>query len=192
MTPRGLSIAVAVLLAGILGVGFYALHLKRKAQQLQPISGDTRPVAPPAVGSPAQVTLAMANDRDGTLASESAQIILPNDATKRAKEILRALVARYRDRTSPHSLGPGADINEVFVTGKLAVIDVNAAFANSHPSGILTEELTLASLAQTLAANFPGVTEVKLLVDGQERTTLAGHADLSEPYDVVAAARLLK
>jgi hypothetical protein len=25
---------------------------------------------------------------------------------------------------------------------------------------------------------------MKLLVDGQERTTLAGHADLTDPYDV--------
>jgi len=46
-------------------------------------------------------------------------------------------------------------------------------------------------MAQTLAANLPGVTQMKLIVDGKERTTLAGHAGLAEPYAMADAAKLV-
>ncbi len=73
----------------------------------------------------------------------------------------------------------------------MAVIDLNAAFANGHRSGVLVEELTVVSLVQTLSANIPGITRVKILVDGKDRDTLAGHADLSNFYDVPAVAQVV-
>jgi spore germination protein GerM len=66
----------------------------------------------------------------------------------------------------------------------VAVIDLNAAFANTHRSGVLVEELTVASLIHTISANIPGILKVQILVEGNERDTLAGHADLSSYYDV--------
>jgi hypothetical protein len=59
---------------------------------------------------------------------------------------------------------------------------VNAAFADQHRSGILVEELTVASIVKTVGANINGVTSVRFLVDGKERETLAGHADLTDSY----------
>jgi spore germination protein GerM len=70
------------------------------------------------------------------------------------------------------------------------VIDVNAAFANGHRSGILEEELTVASMIQTLTANIPDILQVKILVEGRDRETLAGHADLSDSYDAGAVSQL--
>jgi len=52
------------------------------------------------------------------------------------------------------------------------------------------EELTVASLIHTISANTPGILKVKILVDGKERDTLAGHADLSDFYDVTAVNQL--
>jgi hypothetical protein len=37
-------------------------------------------------------------------------------------------------------------------------------------------------LARTLGANLNGTSEMNLIVDGHERDTLAGHADLTETY----------
>jgi len=42
------------------------------------------------------------------------------------------------------------------------------------------------SLVKTLAANAPGIQRVRILVEGKTRETLAGHADLSEWFDVTA------
>jgi Sporulation and spore germination len=65
---------------------------------------------------------------------------------------------------------------------ELAVVNLTGAFAASHPSGLETETLTVMSICGTLHANLPRITQVRFLVDGQTRATLAGHADLSRVY----------
>ncbi len=62
--------------------------------------------------------------------------------------------------------------------GELAVIDLHSTFVNQHPSGVEVESLTLRSILGTLHANLPQIEQVRFLVDGQARETLAGHADL--------------
>jgi hypothetical protein len=47
------------------------------------------------------------------------------------------------------------------------------------------------SLIQTLSANLPDILRVKILVEGKERETLAGHADLSAMYDTIAVGQLV-
>ncbi len=64
----------------------------------------------------------------------------------------------------------------------LAVVNLSGSFANHHPSGIETEMLTVLSLCGTLHDSLPSVTQVRFLVDGQPRPTLAGHADLTRAY----------
>jgi hypothetical protein len=163
---------------------FVVLHLKNKAAE-QPQQVWNAPITLPIVGVPAPVTLVLANDNDGTLTRTQVSVQLPQDSAGRLKAVLQALIAKCAEQGSAHPLAPGADVNEVYIVGgNLAIVDVNSAFAESHRSGILVEELTLASITETLAVNAPGITRMKLLVDGKERPTLAGHADLSEPYDV--------
>lgn len=65
---------------------------------------------------------------------------------------------------------------------QLAVVNLSGAFAANHPSGIETEMLTVLSICGTLHANLPRVTQVRFLVDDAERSTLAGHADLTRTY----------
>jgi Sporulation and spore germination len=65
---------------------------------------------------------------------------------------------------------------------ELAVVNLTGPFAATHPSGLETETLTLLSICATLRANLPRVTQVRFLVDGQPRPTLAGHADLTRTY----------
>jgi spore germination protein GerM len=110
---------------------------------------------------------------------------------QRAEELLRALLAIYVDKSSPHPLPIGSDIRSVYLVDPgLAVLDMNAAFADGHRSGVLAEELTIASLIQTVSANIPGILKVKILVEGKQRETLAGHADLSGFFDVSAVNQL--
>jgi len=190
MIPRHLYIAVAVLLLAALGMSAYAWRMRGRAAG-QASSADTRPVVPPATGPTEPVTLFVAYDSVGVLNAQAAQIPLPSDRQQRAEELLRALFALYLDKSSPHVLAPGSDIRSVYLVDPgLAVIDVNAALADGHRSGVLVEELTVASLIHTLSANIPGVLRVKILVEGQERETLAGHADLTDFFDVSAVNQL--
>ena len=190
MIPRHLIIGVSVLLIAALGITIYAWQM-RKTAAAPVASVDARPLAPPVLGPSERVTLFVAHDDDGTLRPESAQIPMPSGRQQRAEELLRALLSLYLDKSSPHVLGPGSDVRSVFLVDPgVAVIDLNSAFADTHRSGVLVEELTVTSLIHTISANTPSVLRVKILIDGQERPTLAGHADLSDFYDVTAVNQL--
>ena len=79
--------------------------------------------------------------------------------------------ATGRQPNSPQSTGP-----------ELAVVNLTSSFVSTHPSGLETETLTVLSICGTLHANLPRVTQIRFLVDGQPRSTLAGHADLTRTY----------
>ena len=192
MIPRHLIIAVAILLAITLGMGFYVLRMRARVDRTDVSAANTQPVAPPVSDSSEQVTLYVAYDDAGVLRPKAVRITLPTGRQERAAEILRALLTLYLDKFSPHPLGPGSDIRDVYLVDPgLAVIDLNAAFADNHRSGVLVEELSVVSLVQTLSANIPGITRVKILVEGNERETLAGHADLSNFFDVPAVTQVV-
>jgi hypothetical protein len=183
--PRSIVIATAVLLVALFGLGFYALHLKHRAEQLQSHVSDARAIAPPAAGPSVQVALLLAHDDDGMLHQDTISIPLPAEPSERARQIVHALLDEYLGDPSPHPLPAHSDANAVYIVGNnLAIVDLNSAFADGHPSGILPEELSIGSIGETLMANMPGVTRVKFLIDGKERDTLAGHADLKTVYDV--------
>jgi len=191
MIPRHLMITVAIMVAVALAMGVYLWHMRGRVQQAEAPVEFARPVAAPVQGPTELVTLYAAYDDPGGLRAQRASIPLPAGRQERAQELLRALLALYLDKSSSHPLGSGAEIRDVYLVDPgLAVIDVNDAFADAHRSGILVEELTVASMVQTLAVNIPGVSRVKILVGGKERETLAGHADLSCTYDVAAVAQM--
>jgi hypothetical protein len=191
MIPRHLLIALAVLLVVVLGMSIYAWNMRKTVAATPAATVDTRPLAPPVAGPTEMVALFVANDEDGSLRPRAAQIPMPSGRQQRAEELLRALMSIYLDKSSPHVLGAGAEVRSVFLVDPgVAVIDLNAAFADTHRSGVLVEELTVASLIHTVSANTPGILRVKILVDGKERDTLAGHADISDFYDVTAVNQL--
>ena len=191
MIPRSLVITVSVLLLAVLGMSFYAWHMRGRAAAVPVVATDTRPVVAPVAGPTEAVTLFVAYDDVGVLRAQSARIPMPSVRQQRAEELLRGLIALYLDKSSPHPLPSGADIRGIYLVDPgLAVVDLNAAFADGHRSGVLAEELTVASFIQTLSANIPGILRVKILVEGKERETLAGHADLSNLFDVSAVNQL--
>jgi spore germination protein GerM len=191
MIPRHLQIAVTVLLAAALGLSIYAWHVRKTVAATPAAPVDTRPLAPPVTGPTEKVVLYVAQDDDGTLRAQPAQIPMPSGRQQRAEELARALISLYLEKNSPHVIGPGTEVRSVFLVDPgVAVIDMNGAFADSHRSGVLVEELTVASLIHTITANTPNILRVRILVDGKQRETLAGHADLSSFYEVAAVDQL--
>jgi len=191
MIPRHLVIGFTVLLVIALCMSIYAWHMRKTVVATTAVSTDTRPLAPPVAGPTEQVVLFVADDQDGSLRAQTASIPMPSGRQQRSEELLRALLSIYFDKSSPHVLGPGSDVRSVFLVDPgVAVIDLNSAFADTHRSGILVEELTVTSLIHTISYNTPGILKVQILVDGKERDTLAGHADLTSYYDVNAVNQL--
>ena len=183
MIPRWLVISVAAMLVLVVAMGLYLQHMRRRALEIEPQTGPL-PVVAPATGPTETVTLYVADDRAGLLRAQAAQIPLPGGRQQRAEELLRALLRIYQQPGAAHPLAPAADLRSVYLFAPgAAVIDLNAAFADQHRSGILSEQLTVNSLVETLAVNVPGVQRVSILIEGKTRDTLAGHADLTQFFD---------
>jgi hypothetical protein len=190
MSSRPLIVGVVLMLTVASLMGAYLWGLRNRAR-IDARASYAQPVEPPAAGPGEPVTLYVADDDPGMLYPEKSTISVSEGRQQRCEELLRALVTLYLDKSSPHLLGPGSEVRNVYlVEPGLAVIDLNADFANGHRSGVLVEELTIASLVETLSANVPGITRVKFLVDGTERETLAGHADLTGAYDVSSVTQM--
>lgn len=177
---RRIVIVLAALAVAAVALGLYALHLKRRVAHDEQIAAEQQMKATlPANGPPEAVTLFVANDREGTLHKTQITVPLPAERSERARAVLQALLGQYLKQSSEHPIGSASDIRQVYLMGDdTAIVDTNSSFADSHPSGVLAEELTVASVVLTLNANDNKIGRVKILVNGQERETLAGHADL--------------
>lgn len=193
MIPRHFQITIALVLLAILISGIVIIRMTHKEEALTLQSAEAAPAAPMVGGKQEHIQLLLAYDEDQALRWRPADVFLPADRNLRARETLRSVLAQYLQTPSPHPLGKGSDIKDVyFISDDTMVVDTTAQFADGHPSGILLEELTIASLIETLTANVPGITKVKFLVDGKERETLAGHADLMSFYQTAAVHEMAK
>jgi len=178
MIPRHVLISFALLLAGIFVLGLYMLSLKHGAETATLNPGDSVVLAPPGSTTSEAVTLYVAYDDLGVLRKRTTTAALPGELPARARAI---------------PIGAGSDVSDVYIVNQsLAVIDLNTAFADGHRSGVWEETLTVDSMIATLSANMPEVKQVKILVDGKERETLAGHADLITVYDTGVVNQLVQ
>lgn len=193
MIPRHFQIAIGFLLAAILISGVLIIQLRHGEETLTRQGAPSGPAAPLLSGKQEKIAMLVAYDDDQALRWREAEVFMPADRGLRAREALRAVLALYLQKPSPHPLGRGTDIRNVYlISDDTLVVDTTASFADGHPSGILLEEMTLASLIETLSANVPGVNKVKFLVDGKERETLAGHADLLSFYQTATVHEMAK
>lgn len=192
MIPRHFQITIAVLLAAVLLSGIVLIKLEQR-EKSKTETAEIVPAALAAEGKPEQIRILVAYDDDRALRWRETESVMPQDRALRAEEVLRAVLAQYTQSPSPHPLSRSAKIEEVFLAGdNTLLVNTNTAFADNHPSGIITEELTIASLIETISANVPGIERVKFLVDGKERETLAGHLDLASFYDTKTVHEMAK
>jgi len=195
MIPRYQKILLGLLLIASLGMGFKLWQLRDRAHKRLLAGESTAPTQAPEVAPAEQATLVAANDLDNSLLPQMHSLPLPADPGARARAVLGKLLDLYAAPDSTHPVpGGAASVAQVFLlpvsgakaaqgsSDQLAVVNLTGTFAASHPSGLETESLTVLSICATIRANLPSVTEVRFLIDGQPRPSLAGHADLTRTY----------
>ncbi len=188
------------MLLGCVGMAAFLLRLRNRAQDRLAAQGMAAPAEMTETATSAQktVTLYVPNDLDDSLTAVEKSISLPEDRNAQARVILENLLEAWRAPDSTHPMNVTAGIDDVYFmpvpqakdaangagnnAGEMAVVDLSGALTTAQPSGIEPETLTLLSMMATLHANLPAVTQVHFLVDGQQRETLAGHADLTRTY----------
>lgn len=218
MIPRYQVVLFAILLAAAAAMGAELWHLRQRAHQRLLAGEVTTPTHAPQVAPEVHATLMIANDADGSLTPRVLALPLPASPNERARAVLGRLLDIYSAPGATHQVpGGAASVLQVFLMPapetaafreaerprhtaarrrppaaasgpEMAIVNLAAAFANNHPSGLETETLTLLSICDTLHANLPRISSVRFLVDGQPRATLSGHADLSRTYLPTEAA----
>lgn len=196
MIPRHQTVLFIFLLAASIIMGVLLWNQLRRAHDRLLRGEDSAPTQAPQVTPAEQATLMVANDADNTVQPRILSLPLPQNPEARAQAILGKLLDLYAAPDAAHAVPGGASsIAQVFLVPiadakgsvmangpQLAVVNLTGAFVAGHPSGLETESLTVLSICSTLNANLPRVTQVRFLVDGQPRVTLAGHADLTRTY----------
>ena len=196
MIPRHQTVLFVILLLASVIMGAVLWNQLRRAHERLLRGQDAAPTQAPLVAPAEQATLMVANDADNSVQPRILTLPLPQNPEARARAVLGKLLDLYAAPDAAHPVPGGANsIAQVFLvpiadgSGKasptspqLAVVNLTSAFAAGHPSGLETETLTILSICATLNANLPRVTEVRFLVDGHTRATLAGHADLTRTY----------
>ncbi|HET6198723.1 MAG TPA: GerMN domain-containing protein [Candidatus Acidoferrales bacterium] len=191
--PQRAKIAVVVLVVAVVAglVYFRVLHQRvaRLARTQSTEEQERREVVAPPISTPtdvvasAQVFWLSATEPD-RLAAVTVQLPLSADPVERAKQLIGALIANP-PTPAQRTLPVGATLLSFYILPNgTAVADFSDALASEMPSGILSEWMAVNSIVQTLAANMPGITRLKILIHGQEAETLAGHVDISGFFDL--------
>jgi spore germination protein GerM len=115
------------------------------------------------------------------LVAESQPVKWAPATDDRVRQVLLALAEGPR-QSPGHPLAASTNVRAVFLASDgTAYVDLsNDLLANITP-GIETESLSVYSIVNSITTNIPSVKRVKILIQGQEVETLAGHADLTDP-----------
>jgi hypothetical protein len=124
-----------------------------------------------------------------SLEATSIELSLSADPVERSKQLLIALMANA-PAPEQRTLPPDATLLAFYIMPNgTAIADFSDALQQETPSGILSEQLAVDSIVQTLGANVNAIRQLKIFIHGQEAETLAGHLDLSGFFPVTSAAQ---
>jgi len=189
--PRGLKIVLVVLAVAVV-IGLISLQpLRRRIRRLgESRSADEQArhaVLAPPISTPTDVTVKAeifwAAGPDN-VAPVEVNLPLSADPVERSRQLLQALISNpptEERRTLPADTTLSAFY---LASDGTAIADFSDAIASELPSGILSEEMAVNSIARTLESNVPGLRRLKILIHGQEVDTLAGNVDLTGFFDL--------
>jgi spore germination protein GerM len=99
-----------------------------------------------------------------------------------AKRTVEELINGPQGELNP-TIPPGVKLRQLYIDGRgTAYVDFTRDLQAKHPGGSGGELLTIYSIVDTLTANFEEIERVKILVEGSEVLTLAGHIDTRHPF----------
>jgi len=196
--PRNLKIILGLLAIAVV-IGLISLHsLRRHIQRLAESRAAEEQarhalLAPP-ISTPTDVTVkaeifwAAGPDR---IAPVEVEIPLSADPVERSRQLLLALIANP-PTAGQRTLPADTTLSSFYILPNgTAVADFSDALSSEMPSGILSEEMAVNSIARTLESNVPGLRRLKILIHGQEAETLAGNVDLTGFFDLNSIAAQL-
>ena len=188
--PRHLQFGLLVFIMFLLGGTAYYYNLQKRIRDLlrsQPESAHPYITENPAYSPTAPVKKVRlffpSITKDGLLEVEEREIHTSDIPSIEAKEIVAELIKGSREGREA-AIPSLTKLREVYVTGVgLSYVDLTREVVDNHPGGLTREISSIYAIVDSLTENVPSIREVQILVDGAEVETLAGHVDLSRPYE---------
>ena len=195
--PAKIKWAIAALGVAVLIGLFYLPRLWRGARDLErPAPSDEqarREIVQPPITTASDVKATaklfwISSSNPSVLESEDVSLPLSADPVQRARQLVNALILSppsTQQRTLPADT---ALLDFYLLPDGTAIADFADTLSTGTPSGIMSEQLAVESITRTLGTSVPQIRRLKILLNGQEADTLAGHVDLTGFFPVRAAA----
>jgi hypothetical protein len=192
--PRGLKIVLGILVVAVV-VGLISLrtlqHRMQRLGQSQAVEEQARhAVLAPPISTPTDVTVrarifwAAGTDKIGPVV---VNLPLSADPVERSRQLIQALIANPPTEVQ-RTLPADTTLLAFYILPEgTAIADFSDVLSSELPSGILSEEMAVNSIARTLESNVAGLRRLKILIKGQEVDTLAGNVDLTGFFDLNSA-----
>jgi spore germination protein GerM len=131
--------------------------------------------------------LYFADKDNGFLIAEERVFEQTEDPVFYGRQIVEALIRGPAKKLGP-TLPDQTTLRALFISeagteGGTCYVDLSADIQEYHPKGITTEMLTVYSIVNSLILNISEIKAVKILIEGKESITLAGHVDLQQPLN---------
>ena len=188
MTPRqwGL-VALTVIAAVTFGIGVMT-GLNRLLTRptlttvaIDPAASPGAPAAAPAVPR-IKATLYFQSEDGLHLVATEREVPLAEGAVAQARSIIEAQLSAEPQAPLLSTIPKGTALRGIFVSQRNEVfVDLDPSIRKAHPGGALQELMTVYTIVNAVLTNLPDLTEVQILIGGQEADTLAGHVDLRRP-----------
>ena len=180
MTNRRYLIGIIVILIVLAGIGFTLIF--DRPDESVPTADRTEKSEPLSTVKGAAANLYF-TDKDGLfLTAESRIVPHAEDPAIRGRHIIEALIkgpAKGLARTMPEA----SALRAIYVTENgRAYVDLKDGIMDHHPGGSKTELMSIYSIVNSLVLNVQAIRSVKILVEGRETMSLAGHVDLRFPF----------
>ncbi|HUL37461.1 MAG TPA: GerMN domain-containing protein [Thermodesulfobacteriota bacterium] len=127
-----------------------------------------------------EVLLYFSDSEGEYLVGEKRKILGKNEAEEEAKETIVELIKGPKGKLIP-TLPPRSRLLTLRISDAgVAKVNFNAALSRDHPGGSSAEMMTVYSIVNSLALNFPRIKRVQILIDGKPIETITGHLSLRQ------------
>ncbi|CAB1058786.1 hypothetical protein D1BOALGB6SA_3543 [Olavius sp. associated proteobacterium Delta 1] len=116
------------------------------------------------------------------LKSELRVMHQPHNPVEFGRAIVEALI-KGPQKGLVRTIPAGTKLRAIYIDpDSVCYVDLSATVKKKHPGGSNSELLTIYSLVNSLILNVTEIKQVKILIDGNEAPTLAGHINLQFPF----------
>ncbi len=166
-----LGLIVVGVLVGY-GVGWYFQQSQDVGEEVRVVIADQLPDR--------EIQLYFADPSGSFLVAEAYEIPGCDDDQDCILSLLNGLINGSQQGNFP-VLPKETKVLDLEVENDLARVNFSKQLADLHPGGSLAELLSIYSLANSLNENFPYVRQLQILIEGEVRQTLKGHARIDQP-----------